>query len=100
MFSQYSELTIWYKRITPEELVELAKNAEVVNFVRHESTVKLLSSILGRDLTPNAGLYQWQEGDELVIVGLKRPVRGQEQEVKLEDLDLVLCRIYPGRWIP
>jgi Domain of unknown function (DUF1874). len=100
MFVNYSELTIWYKKITLEELKEIARDAEIVNFVRHESTVKLLSQVLGIDLTPSTGLYQWQEGDILVIVGLKKPVRGQEVQVTAEDLDLVMCRIFPGRWIP
>jgi len=100
MFSNFNEITIWYKRITVEELIELAKDAEVINFVRHESTVKLLSSILNRDLTPNAGLYQWQQGDVLIVIGLRKPIRGQEVEVKADDLDIVLCKIFLGRRIP
>jgi len=94
------EYTMYYKRISLEELNELAKDAEVVNFVRHESTVKFLSQALNRDLQPNPGLYTWQENDYLVIVGLRKPIRGQELEVKPEDLDLVLVRVFPGRWIP
>jgi hypothetical protein len=99
MFNQ-NELTMYYKRITLDELKELAKDAEVVNFVRHESTVKFLSQVLNRNLQPNPGLYTWQEDDYLIVVGLKKPVRGQEVEVKPEDLDLVLVRVFPGRWIP
>jgi hypothetical protein len=99
MFNQ-NELTMYYKRITLDELEELAKDAEVVNFVRHESTVKLLSNALEKQLTPNAGLYTWQEGDILVIVGLKKPVRGQEMQIVADDLDLVVVYVYPGRWIP
>jgi hypothetical protein len=94
-----SEYTMYYKRISLEELKELVMNAEAVNFVRHESTVKFLSQILNRNLQPNPGLYTWREGDDLVIVGLKKPVRGQEMEIKPEDLDLVLVRVFPGRWI-
>jgi Domain of unknown function (DUF1874). len=100
MFEGFNELTIWYRRISIEELVELAKDSEIVNYVRHESTVKLLSQVLGKDLVPNAGLYRWSEGDILVVVGLKKPVRGQELQITLEDLDLVLCKVFPGRWIP
>jgi hypothetical protein len=39
MFPQYFELTLWYRKISIEELKELAKDAEIINFVRHESTV-------------------------------------------------------------
>jgi hypothetical protein len=96
MFSQ-NELTMYYKRISLDELKELAKDAEVVNFVRHESTVKLLSSALGKQVTPNPGLYQWVDGDILVVVGLKKPIRGQEMQVTADDLDLVLVMVFPGR---
>jgi len=92
MFS-YRELLIHYKKISIEELKEFAKNAEVLNFVRHESTVKLLSQVLGKDLTTSSGLYQWLKGDMLIVVGLKKPVRGQEVEVKADDIDIVLCEI-------
>jgi hypothetical protein len=95
-----NEYTMYYRRITLEDLRELAKDAEVVNYVRHESTVKFLSQALNRNLVPNPGLYTWQEDDYLVIVGLKKPIRGQELEIKPEDLDLVLVRVFPGRWIP
>jgi hypothetical protein len=99
MFNQ-NELTMYYRRISLDELRDLVKDADVVNYVRHDSTVKLLSSALGRQLTPNPGLYVWQEDDYLVVVGLRKPIRGQELEVKPEDLDLVLVRVFPGRWIP
>jgi Domain of unknown function (DUF1874). len=100
MFGNFNELTIYYKRISLEELKELAKDSEVLNYVRHESTVRLLSQILNKDLAPNPGIYTWQEDDILIIVGLKKPVRGQEVQVSVEDLDLIYCRIFPGRWIP
>ncbi|MCC6023659.1 MAG: hypothetical protein LM600_03045, partial [Thaumarchaeota archaeon] len=35
------------------------KDVKVLNYVRHESTVKVLSEILGKQLTPNTGLYVW-----------------------------------------
>ena len=89
----YRELLIRYKKVSLGELRELAEGAEVINFVRHEATVKLLSSALGRDLSPNPGLYQWREGDVLVVIGLRKPVRGQEVEVKPDDLDIALCRV-------
>jgi hypothetical protein len=100
MFPNYKELTLYYRRVGIDELKELVKDAEVLNYVRHESTVKVLSEILGKLLTPSAELYVWREDDILVVVGLKKPVRGQEVEVSAEDLDLVVVRVFPGRWIP
>jgi Domain of unknown function (DUF1874). len=92
MFS-YRELLIHYKKISLDELKELAKDSEILNYIRHESTIKLLSSILNRDLTPNAGLYTWRGGDVLIVVGLRKPIRGQEVEAKPEDLDLVSAKL-------
>jgi len=99
MFPGYKELTLYY-RVGIDELKELVKDAEVLNYVRRESTVKVLSEILGKQLTPSTELYMWQEDDVLVVVGLKKPVRGQEVEASAEDLDLVVVRVFPGRWIP
>jgi len=93
MFENYRELVINYKKISIEELKEIVKNNEIINYIRHESTVRLLARILNRDLTPNTGLYKWRPSEMLIIVGLKNPQRGQEMSVTVEDLDLVLCRI-------
>ena len=62
---------------------------EVVNYVRHTSTVETLKR-LGFPITePNAGMYRYLPGDLLVIVVLKTPVRdGREVEVKESDLDV------------
>jgi hypothetical protein len=100
MFPNYKELTLYYKRVNIDELKELVKDAEVLNYVRHESTVKVLSEILGKQLTPSTELYIWREDDILVVVGLKKPVRGQEVEVSIKDLDLVMVRVFPGKWTP
>jgi hypothetical protein len=63
-------------------------NAEIISYIRHEATVNLLNQVLGLSLRPESGLYQWREGDELIIITLKKPIRGQEAtEVKIEDLE-------------
>jgi len=96
MFEKYKELIIYYRKISLHELADLVKDAEIINFIRHESTVKLLSQTLNKNLVPNPGLYSWKEDDALIVVGLRKPVRGQEMDVKPEDLDLVYVRIYPS----
>jgi len=48
MFSNYKELTLYYRRVSIDGLKELAKDVKVLNYVRHESTVKVLSEILGK----------------------------------------------------
>jgi hypothetical protein len=90
-----SRFCVEVKRIIDVEflrfIVREAKsiNAEIINFIRHEATVKLLNQLFNLDLKPESGLYQWRKGDELIIVTLKKPIRGQEiQELTLDDLDL------------
>ena len=64
-------------------------NAEIISFIRHESTLNLINQLFNLQLTANPGLYQWRKGDEIIVVSLKKPVRGQEtQEVSLEDLEI------------
>ena len=69
---------------------EMVENGyEVVNYVRHASTVEALKR-LGFPVTePNAGAYRYSPGDLLIVVVLRNPVRnGSEVVVKEEDLDV------------
>ena len=61
-----------------------------MNYIRHPSTVRILNEVLGLDLQPSTSLYQYQPGDIIIVVGLRRPVRGQEVEVRPEDLDVAI----------
>jgi len=77
-----------------DELVVILKFAQhygvkIENYIRHEPTVKLLSQITSLELKPENKLYSYSEGDEIYIITLKKPVRGQEVEVKPEDLLIV-----------
>ena len=77
-------------------LIDYAKEQKmpIECYIRHESTVKLLNEVLGLDLKPSNALYEYRDGDILVMVGLKKPVRGAEvTDVKLEDLDIALAFI-------
>jgi len=75
------------------DIVDLVKNnVQVENYIRHEGTVKLLNRYLPVELKASQQLYTFRPGDVMVIVSLKKPMRGVEvTDVKLEDLDLVLC---------
>jgi hypothetical protein len=62
---------------------------EVINYIRHASTIEALRRV-GFPITgQNAGVYRYLPGDLLVIVVLKTPVRdGREVEVGEGDLDV------------
>ena len=64
-----------------------------MNYIRHPSTVRILNEVLGLDLQPSSELYQYQQGDIVIVVGLRRPVRGQEVEVTVNDLDIAIISI-------
>ena len=64
-------------------------NAEIMNFIRHEATVNLINQLFNLSLQVNPGLYQWKRGDDILVITLKKPIRGQEsQTITLEDLDI------------
>ncbi len=76
---------------TMNYIVKKAKstNSDILNYIRHEATLRLINSLLGLNLSINPGLYQWQPGDELIIVSLRKPIRGQDAvEVTIDDLDM------------
>ena len=73
---------------------EAAREGRLLCYIRHPATVRALSKALGVDLKPSSGLYEWEMGDIVFIVTLKRPVRGREaEEVKLEDLRIIDAEI-------
>jgi hypothetical protein len=67
----------------------LARGYELVHYVRHEATLRVISRELGIPLPePNSDLYTYRDGDVLVIVTLKNPLRGREvQQVNIGDLE-------------
>ena len=94
----YNNFTISIRRIGVDELKQLVdrcrqQGAEVRCYIRHPSTVRLLNQLLGLNLEPSAELYQYQHGDIIVVIGLKKPVRGHEVEVTVNDLDIALIEI-------
>ncbi len=69
-------------------------NEEILCYIRHPATVKLLSRFLNVDLQPSSALYKWREGDDVWIVTLRRPVRGMEvEELSINDLLFLRVRV-------
>lgn len=77
-----SELAQWVQR-------RLQEGYELVHFIRHPATIAALRAA-GIPLSeqPNSGLYQYAPGDIIVVVTLRTPQRGQEQnQVMPQDLE-------------
>jgi len=76
------DLARWVQR-------RLQEGFQLIHFIRHPATITALRQ-LGIPLSeqPNAGLYQYAHGDIIVVVTLRAPVRGQEQQqVSTSDLE-------------
>jgi hypothetical protein len=62
--------------------------SEIISYIRHEATLRLINELFGLNLSPNPGLYEWREGDEIIVITLRKPVRGQEvQQIDVNDLE-------------
>ena len=78
-----------------KQLVSMMKDIEC--YIRHKATVELLSKELGLNLQPSSDLYKYREGDVLLVVSLKKPIRGKELEnISLDDLDIWMVEVMTG----
>ena len=85
---------LYVQPVTPEQLKKLVESCkEIANYIRHPTTVEVLNKQLGLQLSPSSGLYQYREGDTVIVVVLKKPIRGQEVTVNLKDLDFYLVKL-------
>jgi hypothetical protein len=79
-------------KVTVDELKTIIAGKQIINYIRHPATISLLSSLLGINLTPNPGIYQYSQGDEIVVITLKTPQRGQEVQT-ISPSDLLIYRV-------
>jgi hypothetical protein len=79
---QIAHLADWMQR-------KLLEGYTVEHYIRHASTIQVLRRDLGIMLSEaNAGLYEFRQGDVLVVISLKTPQRGQEvQQLGIQDLE-------------
>ena len=77
-----TDLVQWVQR-------RLQEGFQLVHYIRHPATIAALRAA-GIPLSdqPNSGLYQYDAGDIIVVVTLRAPQRGQEQQqVSPQDLE-------------
>jgi hypothetical protein len=82
---------------TVENTKELARRAKVVeSYIGHESTAKLLTMLLGREIPVNRGMYTPENKDLAVVVRLKKRLEKPEdiKNVKPEDIEFLLVKYY------
>jgi len=71
----------------------LAEGYTLTHYIRHPATIQVLRE-LGIPLgMPSTDLYRYRNGDILVVITLSSPQRGQEVQVRPEDLAVWIVRI-------
>jgi hypothetical protein len=86
-------VTLRIEEITPMRLQQIISQHEIVNYIRHESTVRLLNQLLGVNLQPGGGLYRYEAGDQLIVVVLRSPQRGQQDVAVSAPEDIAIYRV-------
>ncbi len=97
----WKEYAIQVKRVDIYTLKErVLKARKIKSYIRHPGTVETLQRVLGIPLPVSAETYKYEEGDEVYIVTLKSPARGQEvQLVSEHDLDVYHIVAVKGVWL-
>jgi len=83
-----NELVQWVQR-------RVAEGWQLIHFIRHPATIAALRAA-GIPLSeqPSSGLYQYAHGDIIVVVTLRSPTRGQEQQqVNVSDLEFWIVTV-------
>jgi len=83
-----NDLVTWTQR-------RLREGWQVIHFIRHPATIQALRAAgIPLNEQPNSGLYTYQPGDIIVIVTLRSPQRGQEQQqVNISDLEVWIVTV-------
>lgn len=84
--------------ISPETLRKIANEAsEVVCFVRHNSTLNYLNSLLGVNLTPsNDKYYFMHNSNDIVVVAIAKNYNRDGGEVNEPEIELFEIDYYDG----
>jgi hypothetical protein len=77
----------------------LVRNGRIESYIGHESTARLLSSILGVEVPVNRNMYNPQPNDIAIVVKLKKRLEKPEdvKSVKLEDIEFYIVRYEDDR---
>jgi len=92
-FETTSSYMVGLNKMDLMRLKEVVEGKEVRCYIRHTATVEVLKKVLGIELTPSNEVYRYEEGDDIYVVTLKKPIRGQEVSVSEDDLIVISVKI-------
>jgi len=92
-FGNPSQLTAKFRRLTLSQLREVLQSVdEIISYIRHAATVELISRAVGRQLQPSNGVYNYVDGDIIIVAVLTTPSRGQEV-TQLTEEDIAIYEV-------
>ena len=67
-------------------------------YIRHPSTVQVINKLFNLNLKPSNKLYRFRGSDKVIVVTLKKPIRGEEVEVNPEDIEFYIIGLEEDTW--
>ena len=83
-----NEGLMYVSKIDSEIVKIIAECKEIESYIGHAATASLLSSLLGREVKVNRGMYAPKKGDLAIVVRLKQRMQSPgEASPTLDDLE-------------
>jgi hypothetical protein len=94
--SSKTPLTLKTRPVSFEEVKEVVRDREIISFIGHEATAKLLSQLLSVEIPTSRAMYDPKPGDVAVVIRLKKRLEKPEdvKNVKPEDLEFILVEYH------
>jgi len=104
-FNQY--MTAEFKKLDLEEFAQYLKfyaqkGVPIQNYIKYAEIVMLLNKIGNLELQPNDDLYEYNVGDVIFVVTMKRKIIFKKEtieDVDEKNLNFYKVTIAPGVWL-
>jgi len=82
--------------ISLEEVKELIKNKDIVSYIGHLATARLLSQLLLVDIPVNRAMYSPEPGDVAIVARLKKRLDKPEdvENISINDIEFIVVEYY------
>ena len=89
-------MTLKTRPIMLEDVKALIKDKEILSFIGHEATAKLLSQLLLSEVPTNRTMYDPRPGDIAIVVRLKKRLEKPEdvKNVTVNDIEFILVEYH------
>ena len=89
-------LVLRTKPITLEEVRNITKERQIVSFIGHEATAKLLSQLLSVEVPASRQMYEPKPGDVAVVTRLKKRLEKPEdvKNITVNDVEFILVEYH------